>query len=221
MLGSLTAGVVIIAGSTLALSPPAGAATITVTTTADGVAGSLRAAITTASGAPSPTTIVLAPGRTYDLTICAGDDGQEDANASGDLDYTGSQPLTISGDGGTIRQTCAPEDHERVLEDTAARGLTLDGTTITGGNAGPREGGGIRSTGDVTMTNCMITGNHTDASGGGLLAKSTSLTSTLVIRQHGRRVRWRRRHHLRFAQRRHDHGQQHHQRGRRWGVHRR
>ncbi len=99
-------------------APPVGAATIEVTTTTDGGAGSLRDAFAQASVAVETTTIVLAEGATYVLDDCA----------AGELANTGTQPLVIEGGGATIQQTCAGE---RVIA-TNGDIMVLD-TTITGG----------------------------------------------------------------------------------------
>jgi hypothetical protein len=76
---------------------------VTVTTTADSGAGSLRAAIDAANAAGAAgARIELAPG-TYDLTRCSGDD----ANAGGDLDITTSAPVSLVAVGPNVvsRQT--------------------------------------------------------------------------------------------------------------------
>lgn len=152
----------------LVVSPhPAGALqVVTVTTTADGGAGSLREAFDTANADADDTEIVLAAGATYDLTLCPGTD--ENNNVDGDLDYTATDDLTITGNGSTIRQTC---DDERVIHTTEPSLLTLDDATITGGEAvtgAIAAGGGVLAfIGHVTVNNSTITGNSA-TSGGGL-----------------------------------------------------
>ncbi len=129
-LTAIVAAVVLLSAVTaLAPATPAAADTfITVTTTSDGGAGSLRAAVDTANAAATPTTIVLAAGATYDLTLCG---ATEDANTSGDLDLTGAHLVTIDADGAVINQTCSGE---RVLHSlTGTGGLTIIAATITGG----------------------------------------------------------------------------------------
>jgi CSLREA domain-containing protein len=138
-------------------STPAAAATVTVTTTADTVDGadgllSLREAVSQANAAAEPTTIELAPSTTYALTLCGGD---EDANVGGDLDSTGSQPVTLNGHGSTVDQTCAGE---RVLDqlDTDAQ-LAAHELTITGGDS--TDGAAIRFNADVDLTGVTVSGN--------------------------------------------------------------
>ncbi len=67
---------------------------ITVTTTQDNVAGSLRAAITTANTNNKDNTIIL-PAGVYTLSGAA----DEDDNASGDLDIETTHKLNITGAG--------------------------------------------------------------------------------------------------------------------------
>ncbi|HEY6561945.1 MAG TPA: choice-of-anchor Q domain-containing protein, partial [Polyangiaceae bacterium] len=140
--------------------------TIKVSTTQDGSSGSLRAAITRANSSRSPVTIELAPG-TYQLTRC----GSEDRNARGDLDLTLSRALTLAatGNGVTIRQTCAGE---RVLDGHGDALLTLKGITVTGGSVTsadpdePAQGGGVRAQGDVTLDHATVTANTATGAAG-------------------------------------------------------
>ena len=118
------------------------AGTVNVTTTADTVGGanvSLRDAFDTANSDGESTTIVLQPGATYQLDFCATD---EDANASGDLDHTEAESLTIVGNGATIEQTCVDE---RVIHNVDTGHVTLENLTMTGGNPSDGEGSGLRS----------------------------------------------------------------------------
>ncbi|TWD81204.1 CSLREA domain-containing protein [Kribbella amoyensis] len=144
-------------GALLIATPPAAAATITVTTTADVVNGadgvtSLREAVDAANSAGDPTTITLAAAATYGLSLCADDDD----NAGGDLDSTSDQPLTIEGNGSTIDQNCAGE---RVLDTTDINGaLTLQELTLTGGDF--FDGAALKHSGDATLTDVTATGNN-------------------------------------------------------------
>jgi hypothetical protein len=143
---------------------PAGAATnvITVTTTSDGGAGSLREAFATASSDDTDSEIVLAAGATYELTDCTG--------SGGDLEHTEDRALRITGNGATIEQTCAGE---RVILNDSTGELTVDGVTITGGN-NDEFGAGIDSEvtegfgGNVVVLNSTITGNSTENFAGGI-----------------------------------------------------
>ena len=71
-------------GLTVAAPPASALNVVNVTTTTDGVAGSLRAAIDTAATDGDDTEIVLQAGSTYELTVCGPTDDND--NASGDLD---------------------------------------------------------------------------------------------------------------------------------------
>ncbi|MEV6283301.1 right-handed parallel beta-helix repeat-containing protein [Kribbella sp. NPDC051770] len=146
---------------------PAQAATITVTTTADVVSGadaftSLREAVTAANAAATPTTITLAAAASYGLNLC----GDNDTNASGDLDSTSAQPLTIDGNGATIDQNCAGE---RVLDAIDSDGsIALQAVTLTGGD--DVDGAALRHNGDASLTDSTATGNN--AGTGRVLASS-------------------------------------------------
>jgi hypothetical protein len=150
-------GVLALVFSTVTLLPvtPAGAtnAPIVVTTTADVIDPtdgllSLREAIDLANASAGDDTILMADGATYDLTRCGSDNDTAPSNATGDLDTSGSDPLTIAAVAGavtppTIHQTCA----QRVI---FARGpLVLQHVDVAGGHA--VQGGAIRSDGPLTL----------------------------------------------------------------------
>lgn len=144
------------AAASLAVAQPAYAADITVTITTDTVAAdadtSLREAITAANAAGSDT-IELVAGETYQLDLCAGV-ADEDANASGDLDYTDDEPLTINGNGATIEQTCAGQ---RVLHQTdTSAAVTVNNVTLTGGSG---VGAAVHFAGDLELTGVTATDN--------------------------------------------------------------
>jgi hypothetical protein len=148
-----------------ALGPavPAHAESITVSTALDVIDGtdtvtSLREAVAAANLADEPTTIVLAAGTTYELNLCAAD---EDLNASGDLDYTGDQPLTIEGNGATVEQTCADQ---RVLHITGTvGGATVIKAKLTGGASA---GAAVRFAGSLVLDGVTVTGNTAGAGDG-------------------------------------------------------
>jgi hypothetical protein len=156
--------VVVVGGLVFVTAAPASAAVIDVTTTADGGAGSLRAAFDTANGNGADTQIVLHAGQVYQLTVCPPGANDEDGNADGDLDYTGQHALIIRGNGATIEQTC---DGERVIDIVDATAFTLDSTTVTGG-ATDGDGGGIEAPVPTTISASVITGNAANGDGGGL-----------------------------------------------------
>src|SRR5260370_11636643 len=72
--------------------------TFNVTTTLDGVAGSLRQAVIAANAHPGADTIVL-PAATYKLTLAG---AGEDLAATGDLDITGDLKIKGAGADSTI-----------------------------------------------------------------------------------------------------------------------
>ncbi len=162
----------LVIGSVVLGMPSAHAAVITVTTTADGVPGSLRAAFGTANANGEDDEIVLQAGAEYQLTLCGGV-GEEDANADGDLDHTAAQALTITGNGATIRNTCPDE---RVIEQLGTGPFAAENVTITGGD-GLDFGGGISTSGaDITITNSTFAGNTAADDGGGIYTSGGDVT---------------------------------------------
>jgi len=136
---------------------------IAVTTTADGGAGSLRAAFATANADGDDSEIVLQVGAVYVLHTCPGTD--EDANANGDLDHTpDGEALVITGNGATIHQTCAGE---RVVDDLGDGALIVRNVVITGGST-TGDGGGVRTQDPAAFEGVTVTGNHAEGDGGGI-----------------------------------------------------
>lgn len=118
----------------------------------DGAANSLRDALSQANANGEADTITLAAG-TYSLTLS----GDDDANASGDLDVTEAGTLVIVGAGPNqtiIRQEAA----DRVFQVFAGATVIFRNLTITGGDT-PMSGGGIYSSGDVTLDNATVREN--------------------------------------------------------------
>jgi hypothetical protein len=145
--------------------PSASAAELVVTVTADGGAGSLRAAVAEASGNGEPDEIVLEAGATYLLDDCG----------AGALHHTGADPLTLVGNGATIRQTCADA---RVIETDSD--LTVTDATITGGDLPGGLGGGIEAdTASVTLVRSTVRGNAA-STGGGVAAIRVTLVDTTI-----------------------------------------
>lgn len=138
----------------------------TVTTTQDGVAGSLRAAIDAACANTEDNLIHLPPGR-YVLEGMA----QEDANQSGDLDFNTSRGITIVGGGAGVTFIDGNQN-DRVLHILSGT-VTIYGVTIQNGEpqcindynaAYPGDyqvehGGGIYNNGKLILRNCTVTGN--------------------------------------------------------------
>jgi CSLREA domain-containing protein len=158
--------------------------------TTDGVCGSdseaegnqctLRAAIQEANiqGADD---VINVPAGTYTLKIytlkIAG--AAEDASATGDLDIT--RALTIKG-AGTISTTVAggAELGDRIFQNHGGASTSISGLTITGGSTegpldGLNDGGDIRNTGTLKVSNSTITGNTAEY-GGGLYNEFGTLT---------------------------------------------
>src|SRR5713101_1679664 len=119
--------------------------TINVTTTLDGVAGSLRAAIIQANASHGPDTIMV-PAGTYTLTLAG---ANEDDAATGDLDIRND--LTISG-AGAATTIIDGGGLDRVFQVFGAK-VAISGVTIEGGIAS--QGGGLfNSGGNVTLSQC-------------------------------------------------------------------
>ena len=147
---------------TIVFAPSAGAQELVVSSTADGGAGSLRAALDAANASGDADVIVLGAGVEYVLSSCA----------PGELTSSNGQ-LTIVGNGATIRQTCAGQ---RVLRNTSSDLLTVDNTTLTGGD-GSTDGGAILSTaGPVAIVGSTIAGNQAQGNGGGVFVDGAALT---------------------------------------------
>jgi hypothetical protein len=161
MAGMVGAAAVLIMGSAVVAAPSYGATVLTVTTTADGGPGSLRAALAQASSSTDSDVRIQLGAGPYVLTICGGDDG------GGDLDLAAGAGRTVTLTGAAvIRQTCAGE---RVLEQSGEGHLVLSGVTVTGGALQgtaetPADGGGVRAEGSVTLDGATVSGNS--ATGG-------------------------------------------------------
>ncbi|HMJ10844.1 MAG TPA: choice-of-anchor Q domain-containing protein [Polyangiaceae bacterium] len=150
---------------------------IAVTSTADGSAGSLRAAIQQVNAGPRTTRIKLPPG-TYALTQC----GADDDNTAGDLDVTAAVAVFIeaTGPGVVIRQDCAGE---RLFDGRGNGLLSFKGVTLTGGNV-VGSGGAIQGR-DVHLAGVTVTGNRATITGGGiaattLIADDSSITDNAL-----------------------------------------
>jgi len=159
----------------------AGAATIRVERNRDAGARSLRAAIDRANVTPGADRIVLVGERRkngkrkklFRLTRCVDPMNEENANADGDLDYTGAGRLVISGRNARVRNTCAGE---RVLENLGGS-LVIRKATLERGRA-LAGGGGIRSVGSLTAVRTIVRRNRAQFGGGGISA----VGPTLVLR---------------------------------------
>lgn len=165
----------------LAAAPAAWSATIDVTMTADrydpaGSGCSLREAVTAAqtdapfAGCPAGAgadTIRLGDG-TYRITrVGAG----EDLNATGDLDVTGADPLTIQPATADARVVVDGNGLDRVFHQGGTASLSLVDLTVTGGRLVTiDDGGGILNGGGagLSLDRVTVNGNHAHISGGGI-----------------------------------------------------
>ena len=187
----LPAACVIAAGIVAITVGPAGAApqheqitAVVVTTTVDEQTPndgkvSLREAIDQANASSAEIDIVLAAHATYALTRCPSG-ADDDGNTVGDLDHFGGGVLTISGNGSTIRQTCSSS---RVFDQLGPSLLNLTDLTISGGHAAAEPGGGVfvRGGGELQLKNDVISGNLSEAAGGGVASfGSTTITGTTI-----------------------------------------
>lgn len=137
------------------------AAVFKVTTTADGVTGSLRDALKKANANTVDDTIQLPAG----VYLLKGSQ-REDVNKGGDLDINTTNALTIVGDG--AKTTIIDGGfRDRVLHIIKGK-VTISGVTIRNGKTysgaeGMEEngepGGGIYNNGTLTLNACVITGN--------------------------------------------------------------
>lgn len=167
---------------------PSGASGFAVTTTADGGAGSLRAALDQANSHPGPDLITL-PAGTYTLALAGRGD---DANLTGDLDVL--DDVLIVGSAGAGSTTIDGAGLDRVF-DVVGGSLTVQGLTITGGDPGVttlQHGGAIRAMSHaVTVLDSMLTEN-TAHKGGAVYADSTTasfqrseIVDNIVVSQPG------------------------------------
>jgi hypothetical protein len=136
---------------------PAAAATISVTNTSDAGAGSFRDAVATAAPGDNITfavsgTIVLTSGK---VTI--------------------STNLTITGPGATSL-IISGGNSSGVLCVAVNTTVSISGVKITGGNTtGTGNAGGITNNGNLTMTDCEISGNTAANCAGGIYSPGTPL----------------------------------------------
>jgi hypothetical protein len=130
-----------------------------------GGAAGLVAAINAANAAGGGT-ITLAPGCTYTLTA---------ADNNGKLAHNGlpivTTRITIAGARATIARSSSQQF--RILEvDGPGGNLSLNGLTITGGNADGPGGGVFNDAGTLTLNSSAVTGNTTEADAGGILNRA-------------------------------------------------
>ncbi len=126
---------------------------LTVTSTNDSGAGSLRAAISAANAGDTIQFHQSLSGKTINLT-------------SGGVDI--SKPLTIQGLGaGQLNVSAKNSLLSSVFQVDANVAASIFDLTISGGNASSY-GGGIYDAGNLTVTNCALSGNTASSAGGGI-----------------------------------------------------
>lgn len=143
---------------------PAGAKTITVTSTNDAGTGSLRQAINTAANndtinfnLPLPATITLNSPLTIGTNITiSGPGATSGGTATSGPPPLVQLPLVISG-GGAVQDFII----------NAGANVEITGLSIAGGNAGSGNGGAISNAGELVLINVVLFGN-TAAWGGGI-----------------------------------------------------
>ncbi|MCX6024408.1 MAG: hypothetical protein NTZ05_22300, partial [Chloroflexi bacterium] len=124
-------------------------------------------------------TITL-PAGTYQLTLTG---AGENVAATGDLDIVKSITINGAGAGTTFIQagTNSADGIDRVFDVLPSATLNLNGVTVRYGKLpGNATGGGINSSGTLTVTNSTITSNFVTSpgSGGGIQATAGTLTVT-------------------------------------------
>ncbi|MEW6210746.1 MAG: hypothetical protein AB1631_20445, partial [Acidobacteriota bacterium] len=143
-------------------------ATFTVTNLNDSGAGSLRQAITDANAMMGADTIDFQAGLTGTITL-----------TTGQLP-TITQDLTITGPGANVL-TVSGNNASRVFEIASGVTVMISDLTISNGSvSGLDNGGGIRNSGALTLTNSTLSGNSTsDVSVGGGIFNDSFGTLTI------------------------------------------
>jgi hypothetical protein len=152
----------------------------------------LIADINAANAAGGSNTIMLAAGTTFTLTAV----DNTTLGATGLPVVAANDNLTLIGNGDTLeRSTASGTPAFRLLEVVGGGALTLSNLTLQGGLStdqfGPGLGGGIYSSGMLTLASCTIQNNHalggtgyrdgSDALGGGLYVDGGTASLTNVI----------------------------------------
>lgn len=88
---------------------------------------------------------------------------------AGDPVYSGSQPLTVDGDGHSLTVTA---DDTRALQVPSAVAVTLDELEISGGESAG-DGGAVEAVGDLTVRTSHVHDNTATGAGGGVHAGGT------------------------------------------------
>ena len=150
------------------VSTSALAATYTVTTNADLGAGSLPVVIASVNSAGGTNTINFASSANGTITL-----------TSGELHLTGSQTLTVTGNGAS--NTVIDGDAlGRVFEVDSGVTRNLSGVTVENGLVTSVDGGGILVNGNLNLSDSSVTGNVDNGAGGAGVANHGSGTVTMT-----------------------------------------
>ncbi len=163
-IGKTLTGLMLALLFSLGLAQPARAATITVSSTDDSGAGTLREALASA-----------ADGDTIDATGVSGTilltNGQ--LLVSNSVTIVGAGPATLTVDGDTA---------SRVFRVANAVTATISSLTISNGLAALNFGGGIYNDHSIlTVSNCVVSGNFSTLDGGGIYNDGSSSGSAKLI----------------------------------------
>jgi predicted outer membrane repeat protein len=158
-------------GALATFASSAGAATITVTNTNDAGAGSLRQALADAN----PGDVIDLTGLSGAITLTTGQLEIDDA-----VTITGPGPSVLSIDGNGASRVFQMD------EDLGGGTVTISGVTITGGNAGDNQGGGINfycdfGAGSLVLDDVAVTNNQSEDLGGGLYFDRCGSAADLTI----------------------------------------
>ncbi|MGE0758676.1 MAG: choice-of-anchor Q domain-containing protein [Pirellulaceae bacterium] len=142
-------------------------ATFVVTSGDDSGSGSLREAVALANADAAHDTIEFAGVTDVSLTS-----GQLELNSD----------VTIAGpDGGTVtiaRSTAVGTPEFRIFQTGLGTTVELANLTLTGGRAD--FGGGVRSSGPLTITSCVLTGNSALMDGGAVVGGTVQIISSTI-----------------------------------------
>src|SRR5262249_36414732 len=158
-----------------AFAAPAGAAVFNI---AAGDVPGLIAAVNAANTTAEPDTINLAAG-TYTLIT-------PQADQTGLPEITTDIQIVGAGSGTTVLTRNSGNPIFRLIKVASTGRLRLEGLTVSGGQTN-QLGGAIRSAGDLTVVNCVLTDNHVftnvggaifhaSGAGGGLRIEGTTLS---------------------------------------------
>jgi hypothetical protein len=133
------------------------ARTIIVTSTADSGAGSLRQALADANDGDTIQFDPALNGQTITLT-------SDELVIDSDISINGPGPALLA-----VVKTPSLPPYFRIFHVMPSRSVVIEGLTISNGNASGEVGGGILNDNDaeLTISNCIVSDNVSDAGGGG------------------------------------------------------